>query len=253
MEAKISRTSSIEDETLGQRAYTELRSRFFVGRLAPGQRLSLRAMGELLGMSMAPIGEAFRELARDGLIETESRWGTRVRRLDLESIRAQHLLRTAIECEAIRQAAVRGLGARGDELAAIASELDDRVAAQDHPEVIFELDSRFLLELAKLSGVTLLVETLKANQLVRLLALGCRIAHRRKSPPRQHQDLVDAARSGDPDHAERVMRAHCVHSMSVQLEHFAAGGMEAFLAAAAPATHKPNSELEPAKPHQPAH
>jgi DNA-binding GntR family transcriptional regulator len=192
-------------------------------------------MGDLLGMSMAPIGEAFRELARDGLIETESRWGTRVRRLDLESIRAQHVLRTAIECEAIRQAASRGLGARGDELAEIASELDERVAAQDQPEVIFELDSRFHLELAQLSGVMLLVETLKANQLVRLLALGCRIAHRRKSPPRQHQDLLEAARSGDPDHAERVMRAHCVHSMSVQMEYFAAGGMEAFLATASPA------------------
>jgi DNA-binding GntR family transcriptional regulator len=214
--------SATDDLTLGQRAYQELRNSILSGQLAPGKRLSLRNMAQALGMSIAPVGEAFRELARDGLIETESRWGTRVRRLDLAGMRNQHILRTAIECEAIRQCTQPVVTSHVDELAGIASELDERVARNDDPEEIFQLDARFHQRLCQASGFPLLTETLKATQLMRLLAHGSRIAHGRKSPPRQHQLLVEAIRSGDADAAERTMREHCVHSMLVQLEFFAA-------------------------------
>jgi DNA-binding GntR family transcriptional regulator len=210
-----------DEETLGQRAYQRIREDILTGRLQQGQRLSLRAMAQALSMSIAPVGEAFRELARDGLIETETRWGTRVRRLDLETLRNQHILRMAIECEAIRQCATSILPMHLTELAAIAEDLDAAVAANRDPEEVFSFDSRFHLRLAQCSGVPLLADSLRGNQLIRLLARGCRIAHGRPSPPRQHSSVVEAIRTGDADAAERVMRAHCVHSMTVQLEFFA--------------------------------
>src|SRR3990170_2843791 len=52
--------------------------------IRPGPRLSLRGVAGSLGMSMAPVGEALRELSRDGLVESEPRWGTRVRRMTAE-------------------------------------------------------------------------------------------------------------------------------------------------------------------------
>ncbi len=109
-----------------------------------------------------------------------------------------------------------------EDLDRIARELDQLVAQEADPEAIFELDSRFHLRLAQATGITQLVETLSANQLIRLLARGARIAHGHRGLQQQHQGLVEALRSGDADIAERTMREHCVHSMTVQLEFFAA-------------------------------
>jgi DNA-binding GntR family transcriptional regulator len=210
------------NQTLGKQAYSEIRDRILGGRLQPGQRLSLRGVASDLGMSMVPVGEALRELARDGLIETEPRWGARVRRLDLESLRNQHVLRTALECEAARQCVERALPAHLDEAMTIAVELDRCVERNEDSERVFELDARFHLRLAQASGFPALAESLRANQLMRLLARGSRIAHGRKDrPARAHQELVEAIRSGDADVAERAMRGHCQASMALQLEWFA--------------------------------
>ncbi len=209
------------NESLSQRAYNSLRNRIVEGELAPGQRLSLRKVASALGMSMAPVGEALRELNRDGLIEMEPGWGARVRRFDAESLRNQHVLRTAIECEAIRHCTERVTDAQLKILAALASELDELVEQQAKPARVFELDSRFHLNIAELSGAASLVNALQANQLVRMLARGSVIAHRLVRPPRQHFALVKSIRTRDPGEAEAAMREHCLRSMKLQLIHLA--------------------------------
>jgi DNA-binding GntR family transcriptional regulator len=211
-----------QEETLGRRAYRALRDQIVDGSLQPGQRLSLRSVAQVLGMSMAPVGEAFRELARDGLIESETGWGSRVRKLDLESLTNQHILRTALECEAIRHCTERASEAQIVELATIARELDLLVENHAPPAEVCELDSRVHLRIAELSGAASLVELLKANQLIRLLGRGSLIAHDVPRPSRDHGRLVDAIRSRDPDQAEREMRGHCTRSMQLQLARFTA-------------------------------
>jgi DNA-binding GntR family transcriptional regulator len=207
--------------SLSQRAYHSLRHRIVEGELVPGQRLSLRKVASSLGMSMAPVGEALRELNRDGLIEMEPGWGARVRRLDAESLRNQHVLRTAIECEAIRHCTERATDAQLKALATLANELDGLIDQHAEPARVFELDSRFHLNIAELSGAAGLVNALQANQLVRMLARGSVIAHRLVRPPQQHIALVKAIRSRDPDEAEAAMREHCLRSMKLQLAHLA--------------------------------
>jgi DNA-binding GntR family transcriptional regulator len=214
------KTFAPDEETLSQRAYRELRQQVIDGRLRPGQRLPLRSVAGSLGMSMAPVGEAFRELARDGLLEVERGWGARVRRVDLETLRNQHVLRLALECEAIRQCTTRASDEQLDELAGIAEELDRLVEQQADPEKVFALDSELHLRIAQLSGAASLVESLRTNQILRLLARGCIIAHRIPRPYRQHGVLVDAIRSRDVDRAERAMREHCMRSMELQLAHY---------------------------------
>jgi DNA-binding GntR family transcriptional regulator len=172
-------------------------------------------------MSMAPVGEAFRELSRDGLLEMEPGWGARVRRLDAESLRNQHILRTAIECEAARQCATRATDAQIDALADVAAELDDLIDSGGLTAPIFELDSRFHRRVAQLSGVASLAETLRTNQLVRMLARGSMITRGLKRPARQHTKLVAAIRTRDPDQAEQAMREHCLRSMELQLAYLA--------------------------------
>jgi DNA-binding GntR family transcriptional regulator len=205
------------DQTLGQRAYRQLRQQIIEGTLPAGQRLSLRKMAVILGMSIAPVDQAFRELSRDGLIEMDPGWGARVRRIDAETLRNQHILRTALECEAARHCAARATDEQLDELGALADELDARIDSHAEPKQVHELDSQFHLRIAQLSGAACLVEALRANQLVRMLARGSVIAHQVARPPQQHAELVAALRTRDADHAGQAMRAHCVRSMELQL------------------------------------
>jgi DNA-binding GntR family transcriptional regulator len=214
------KTFAPDEETLAQRAYRELRQQVIDGRLRPGQRLPVRSIAGSLGMSMAPVGEAFRELARDGLLEMERGWGVRVRRVDLEMLRNQHILRLALECEAIRQCTARATNEQLDELTPIAQELDRLVERHADPEKVFELDSQLHLRIAQLSGASSLVDSLRTNQILRLLARGSVIAHQKQRPYRQHAILVDAIRARDADRAERAMREHCVLSMELQLTHY---------------------------------
>ncbi len=207
------------EETLARQAHRRVRQRIIEGRLLPGQRLPLRPLATELGMSMAPVGEALRELAREGLLETEPGWGARVRRLDSDSLRNQHILRTALECEAVRQCAARVTDSQLQELTTLADELDGLIDSHGDWKQVSEFDSRFHLRIAQLSGVRILVDSLRTNQLVRILARGGAIARHLERPPHQHLLLLDAIRTREPDVAERAMREHCQRSMELQLAH----------------------------------
>ena len=212
-----------KSDTLAKRAYRRIRKLILSGELRPGQRLSLRPMAKSLGTSLAPVVDAFRELNRDGLIETEAGWGARVRRLDRDSLWNQHVLRAALECEAIRHCTQRASDRQMDELMALAEQLDHCSDGPSDPERVQELDSEFHLRIARLSGSASLVEALKANQLVRLLARGSILAHDMELPKRVHVEIVQSIRTRDPEQAQRAMRSHCVRSMELQLAHLDVG------------------------------
>lgn len=214
------------EETLAQQAQRQLRQQIIEGRLQPGQRLPLRPLATELGMSMAPVGEALRELAREGLLETEPGWGARVRQLDSDALRNQHILRTALECEAVRHCARHISETKLRELTSLAEELDQWIDSRGDWTAVSEFDSRFHLRIAQHSGVRVLVQSLRANQLVRLLARGGAIAHHVERPPRQHMLLVQAIHSRDLDAAEHAMREHCERSMQLQLAHLTMHDLE---------------------------
>lgn len=208
-------------DTLGRQAYLALRDRILSGQLQPGQRLSLRGVANSLGMSMAPVGEALRELSRDGLVETEPGWGTRVRKMTAAALRSQHILRTAVECEAARQCSQVASDAQLAELMDMATELDRRIDSHADPQQIHGLDSHFHLRIAELAGAPSLVEVLKADQLVRMLARGSVLAHDVERPALQHVRVAEAIRSRDAQRAEDAMREHCISSMELQLSRMA--------------------------------
>jgi len=218
--------ATADRQTLGRRAYEHLRDQIVRGELLPGERLSLRGVAKSLGMSMAPVGEALRELAHDGLMEMEPGLGARVRSLDVDAVRNQHILRMAIECEAARHCARRATDLELSDLLELAEELDRRIDGHVDPRQIYQLDSQLHLRIAELSGAATLMETLQANQLVRMLARGSVMAHNWQKPHLQHVTLVRALQVRDPDQAERAVREHCFRSMQMQLTQMAMGGIE---------------------------
>lgn len=92
-------------ETLGERVTAELRALLVSGRLAPGEKLSLRRVAEALGVSMMPVREAVSRLAADKALEVLPGRAVRVPVLTLERFRELTRLRLVVEGFAAEEAA----------------------------------------------------------------------------------------------------------------------------------------------------
>jgi DNA-binding GntR family transcriptional regulator len=96
---------ALQRETLGERVTGELRSLLVAGRLAPGEKLSLRRVAEALGVSMMPVREAVSRLAADGALEVLPGRAVRVPVLSLAQFRELTRLRLVVEGFAAEEAA----------------------------------------------------------------------------------------------------------------------------------------------------
>jgi len=67
--AALNLVEPLERQTLGERAYAKLADLLISGRLAPGEKLSLRAAADVLGVSIMPVREAVSRLVADGALE----------------------------------------------------------------------------------------------------------------------------------------------------------------------------------------
>ena len=56
--AALNLVEPLDRQTLGERAYAQLADLLMSGRLAPGEKLSLRAAADVLGVSIMPVREA---------------------------------------------------------------------------------------------------------------------------------------------------------------------------------------------------
>jgi len=202
-----------------RQAFVELREQILDGRLPPGTRLTLRPLAKSLEMSVGAVSEALRELVHEQLVDFEPNYGARVKRFDVETVRGQHVLRIAIECEAIRRCTERISDRKLDELAALAEEVDRLVDIEEKLSEARKCDLEFHLQIADLSGVPPLAAVLRSCHLVRLLAIESSPAQDViQVPNRTHVELVQAIRTRDADAAERAMRDHCERSLQLQLQ-----------------------------------
>ncbi len=68
----------LDRQTLGERAYAQLADLLISGRLAPGEKLSLRAAADVLGVSIMPVREAVSRLVADRALEVAPNRAVRV-------------------------------------------------------------------------------------------------------------------------------------------------------------------------------
>src|SRR3979409_379388 len=67
--AALNLIDPLDRQTLGERAYAKLADLLISGRLAPGQKLALRAAAHVLGVSIMPVREAVSRLVADKALE----------------------------------------------------------------------------------------------------------------------------------------------------------------------------------------
>jgi DNA-binding GntR family transcriptional regulator len=193
------------------RVYEALRAQILGGKLAPGTHLSQQKVATVMGTSHGPVISALRRLAQDGLLIHERGHGCRVRHWDGEDFEDLMTERRALETEAARLAARRAGLEDLERLRAIVSQMagwvqQGRLADAD------AADAELHETIARLSRSPRLIEALARCHLLNLVHRRRTAAHDRLARSRtlvqDHQALVDAIASGDPDRAGKAMHAH---------------------------------------------
>ena len=95
----------LERRTLADTAYDALSDLLASGRLAPGDRLSLRQSAAALGVSVMPVREAVSRLVADGALEVAPTRAIRVPTMSAREFRALAETRMAVEGMAAARAA----------------------------------------------------------------------------------------------------------------------------------------------------
>lgn len=197
--------------TVTAAATAHLREEIVGGGLKPGETLPESRVGELLGVSRAPVREALTVLEREGLVGFDRRGTARVCDFGLGEVRELGFMRLALEPLASRLAAERRPAAG---MAAIEANLRALEAA-GRGDDITRLDLDFHRLIVAAAGNTRL-EGAWGNLASQFLLVMKRFHHAwnrktravRDTTLRAHTELFRAIRSGAAEQAEAVARRH---------------------------------------------
>lgn len=199
----------LETYSLVELAVERLRRDILSGRTAPGERLVEEQLTRRLGISRAPLREAMRLLAQQGLVEHIPRRGARVATLSDTDVRELYEVRDVLERHAVATMPARpdpaGLQAALD-LMRRATEAGDRLE-------LANAHRRFHVEVVRLGGNRQLAG-LYESVLVRIqlyMAVNMRReaeSTRAEDGVHRHERLFAAVGTGDIEGVLRALDEH---------------------------------------------
>jgi DNA-binding GntR family transcriptional regulator len=199
----------LESRSLVDLALDRLSREILSGDIDPGERLVEEQLTRRLGISRAPLREALRLLAQQGLVEHIPRRGVRVATLSDDDVRELYEVRDVLERHAVGSirpgADLSGLHA-ALEVMSKATEAGDRLAIAD-------AHRRFHVEVVALGGNRQLC-TLYESVLVRLqlyMAVNLRREAEVAEPSdgvHRHEQLLAAVAQGDPKSIIAALNGH---------------------------------------------
>lgn len=212
---------------IGRGVYDAIRTAILDCTFVPGMALSEQAVSEQLQVSRAPVREAFRQLAVEGLLESVPQRGTFVSRLDRRRIADAIFVREAIECRAAELAAAAPL-LQKKKLAQIVQRQAGASARKDYSGHL-SADEEFHHAILELAGhphawASLRLARTGMNR-IRHLAIPTVGSHRIAID--HHRAIVDAIIGGKAKKAAEAMRVH-IHSPLVFLDAIAKAHPEYF-------------------------
>ena len=209
--------SKPSNRSSGELAYDTLMNSIREGVFRPGVRLREEEVADRLARSRTPVREALRRLEADGIVEHRPRLGAVIRQLGHTEVVELYEMRVVLERAAAGLAAKHGTEAEFSALEALNHEIagerenPERAAAinqEFHRGLYLAGRNRFLLDAARalnnsllLLGPTTFTDDTRVDVVVR-----------------QHQDIIDALRHGDPDAAGAAAEAHLLTSLRVRLK-----------------------------------
>ena len=189
--------------------YAVLRDAIIRTELAPGRRLSENELATWLGVSRTPIREALVRLRDERLVSIVPQLGTYVSRISPQAVSDAGFIREALECAAIREAA---LAATEDDIETLEVNMRGQERADERGDfdAFYVLDEEFHRVLCDLSGhATVWAVSQRAKgHLNRIRHLSLPIPSYLGEMIDEHRAVVEAVAAHDPDEAEKRLRHH---------------------------------------------
>lgn len=196
---------------LRERVYEALLELITTRSLKPGQHLVESELAQHLGVSRQPVREALQRLNTDGWIDLRPAQGAFVHEPTEDEADQLLTVRTLLEAEAGRLAALEADEAGVAELEELC-ERGEAAVAQDDVEAVVEANAAFHAAVMRLARNVVLAEL--ARQVDRRVRwYYTPIARQRGSQSWiEHRELIAAIADGDGERATDVMRAHTEHT-----------------------------------------
>ena len=185
--------------------YNTMLDRLLKGKLLPGATVNRRQIAEELGVSVAPVLEAFRQLEHEGFLTTVPRKETIVRALTKEDIKGNLILKEAIECAAAERYTGETVQLHYPRLERMANKLDSDYKSKSSMES-WRLDLDFHRELVALAGYDILVAEYNRIAVPNLFYQVNRAL--RSDGNMSHIKLLQALSSSDREYAIQKLRVH---------------------------------------------
>ncbi|MDG9715143.1 GntR family transcriptional regulator [Streptomyces sp. DH24] len=189
---------------LRDRAYEVIRDAIVAGEIEPGAVVRDADLAERLGLSRAPVREAFARLVDEGLLESKPQSYTRVTPVVAADVRdaaavvgAMHELVTRVAVPRLRPADVDAMRAANERFAAAvrAGDVDGALRADDELHDVLVRVSANRAAAATITRYTPLIRRLERRRFGEGGA--CRSAG-------LHEQLIEACAAGDTDGAVRA-------------------------------------------------
>jgi GntR family transcriptional regulator, rspAB operon transcriptional repressor len=189
--------------------YDALRDAIVSAALAPGRQLSENELAALLGVSRTPIREALQRLREERLVEIVPQLGTFVTRISEGAVSDAQFVREALECAAVRGAALR---ARDQDLTTLEAIIRRQEAAREAADYdrFYVLDDELHRALCDLSGhnIAWSLSQRAKGHLNRIRRLSLPAPGYLMEMIAEHRTVVSAVADHDPDAAEEALRHH---------------------------------------------
>lgn len=202
----------LEPVSLVELSVQRLRRDILSGHLASGERLIEEQLTQRFGISRAPLREALRELAQQGLVEHLPRRGVRVADLSSADVDELFGLRDLLERYAVTLALPlpdsQGLARLAGALEAMGTAAQDRDVLREH-----EAHCQFHIEVVALAGQRHLLQAFEPVilKLELCMAANLRLEAEQRDASQgvaRHRKLLDAIASGDLDQVLIALASH---------------------------------------------
>jgi len=207
----------LDRSTLRERTLKAIRSAIMSGQYRTGDRLKEVELADRLGVSRGTVRQALQHLQQEGLVTVSNRSTLHVNSLTPVEVRELFRVRAALEGLAVQR--IVALPQRRGLLAPLREELSQLADADVDFADRVNADLAFHVELCRLSGNSMLVETWRYLEgRIRIVIMG---AGPDKAPVMmsrdRHELIIDAIESGDLSSAVTAVIEH----MSAAADHFA--------------------------------
>jgi DNA-binding GntR family transcriptional regulator len=198
-----------EAQSLSDRAYYSIRELIVTLELAPGSIVSERDLQDRLGVGRTPVREALQRLEGECLVEVYPRRGIFVSNVNVLDLAVLSEVRGVLEGFTARLAAKRSTAADRDATVALIAELRELTAAADERRLI-DLDQRIHRHVYRCAHNAFLEATLDGYYVLtlRIWFLALDRVTRLDDAVKEHLELLEAIRDGEPKSAEAAMQRH---------------------------------------------